>query len=247
MEAEARNMAALSKKSTPTAGASARVSIAKYQGANLAGKADRPPCYLLATEGDSAKDLAVAGMTIVGRDCYGVIPLRGVIRNVRPAKVNAKVLKDFLKNAELAAINKVLGLQFGVTYTPDNVRRLLRYDHFVIFCDQDPDGAHIAGELINYFTIMFPSLLRAKPDFVMRLGTPIIRLKPKNPRASEGAKSFFTTAAFRTWFAASGLTDQQLRSKFQLKYLKGLASSNEDDAHHYFQVCWRMLTYADVC
>ena len=55
---------------------------------------------------------------------------------MRPAKVNAKVLKDFLKNAELAAINKVLGLQFGVTYTADNVRRLLRYDHFVIFCDQ---------------------------------------------------------------------------------------------------------------
>ena len=77
MEAEARNMAALSKKSSPTAGASARVSIAKYQGANLAGKSDRPPCYLLATEGDSAKDLAVAGMEIVGRDCYGVIPLRG--------------------------------------------------------------------------------------------------------------------------------------------------------------------------
>ena len=138
MEAEARNMAALQKKSGTTAGSSARVSIAKYQGANFAGKAGRPTCYLLATEGDSAKDLAVAGMEIVGRDCYGVIPLRGIIRNVRPAKVNAKVLKDFLKNAELAAINKVLGLQFGQVYTPDNVGRLLRYDHFVIFCDQDP-------------------------------------------------------------------------------------------------------------
>jgi len=78
-------------------------------------------------------------------------------------QVNAKVLKDFLKNVELAAINKVLGLQFGTEYTPENVGKLLRYDHFVIFCDQDPDGAHIAGELINYFTIMFPSLLRAKP------------------------------------------------------------------------------------
>jgi DNA topoisomerase-2 len=138
MEAEARNMAALHKKSGTPAGSSARVSIAKYQGANFAGKAGRPTCYLLATEGDSAKDLAVAGMEIVGRDCYGVIPLRGVIRNVRPAKVNAKVLKDFLKNAELAAINKVLGLQFGQVYTPENVGRLLRYDHFVIFCDQDP-------------------------------------------------------------------------------------------------------------
>ena len=232
MEAEARNMAALQKKTGSPAGSSARVSIAKYQGANFAGKAGRPTCYLLATEGDSAKDLAVAGMEIVGRDCYGVIPLRGVIRNVRPAKVNAKVLKDFLKNAELAVINKVLGLQFGQVYTPENVGRLLRYDHFVIFCDQDPDGAHIAGELINYFTIMFPSLLRAKPDFLMRLGTPIIRLKPRG--ATGEALSFFTTAAFRTWRAGCGLTDAELHRRYRMKYLKGLASSNEDDAHYYF-------------
>ncbi len=68
---------------------------------------------------------------------------------------------------------------------------------------QDPDGAHIAGELINYFTIMFPTLLRAKPDFLMRLGTPIVRLKPKNK--GERAISFFTTSAFRTWLQKSGL------------------------------------------
>eukprot|EP00281_Chroomonas_sp_CCMP1168_P017835 CAMPEP_0206219840 /NCGR_PEP_ID=MMETSP0047_2-20121206/4530_1 /ASSEMBLY_ACC=CAM_ASM_000192 /TAXON_ID=195065 /ORGANISM="Chroomonas mesostigmatica_cf, Strain CCMP1168" /LENGTH=598 /DNA_ID=CAMNT_0053642403 /DNA_START=15 /DNA_END=1808 /DNA_ORIENTATION=+ len=232
MENEARTLAALTKKSTTPAGSSARVSIAKYQGANMAGKTGRNPCYLLATEGDSAKDLAVCGMEIVGRDHYGVIPLRGVIRNVRPAKVNAKVLKDFLKNAELAAINKVLGLQFGQIYTPENVAKLLRYDHFVIFCDQDPDGAHIAGELINYFTIMFPTLLRAKPDFLMRLGTPIIRLKPK--LKGDKAISFFTSSAFHTWLRDSGMTDAQLHRKYKTKYLKGLASSNEDDAHYYF-------------
>jgi len=44
-----------------------------------------------------------------------VIPLRGVIRNVRPAKINAKTLKDFLKNAELAAINKVVSCIQGLT------------------------------------------------------------------------------------------------------------------------------------
>ena len=43
-----------------------------------------------------------------------MIPLRGVIRNVRPAKINAKTLKDFLKNAELAAINKVLACIGGL-------------------------------------------------------------------------------------------------------------------------------------
>ena len=94
------------------------------------------------------------------------------------------------------------------------------------------DGAHIAGELINYFTIMFPSLLRAKPDFLMRLGTPIIRLKPKG--AAGEALSFFTTSAFRTWRAGCGLTDAELHRRYRMKYLKGLASSNEDDAHYYF-------------
>ena len=34
---------------------------------------------------------------------------------------------------------QVLGLQFGVSYNADNVRKLLRYDHFVIFCDQVPN------------------------------------------------------------------------------------------------------------
>jgi uncharacterized protein (DUF924 family) len=66
----------------------------------------------------------------------------------------------------------------------------------------------------------------------MRLGTPIIRLKPKHK--GDKAISFFTSAAFRTWFAASGLTDAQLHRKYSSKYLKGLASSNEDDAHFYF-------------
>jgi len=28
-----------------------------------------------------------------------------------------------------------------------------------------------------------------------------------------------------------------VKKKYKLKYLKGLASSNEDDAHYYFQVC----------
>jgi DNA topoisomerase-2 len=30
------------------------------------------------------------------------------------------------------------------------------------------------------------------------------------------------------------MTDSQLSRKYKLKYLKGLASSNEDDAHYYF-------------
>lgn len=42
-------------------------------------------CTLILTEGDSAKTLAVAGLGVVGRDYYGVFPLRGKLLNVREA------------------------------------------------------------------------------------------------------------------------------------------------------------------
>ena len=42
-------------------------------------------CTLILTEGDSAKTLAVAGVSELhkGRDYYGVFPLRGKLLNVR--------------------------------------------------------------------------------------------------------------------------------------------------------------------
>lgn len=42
-------------------------------------------CTLILTEGDSAKSLAVSGLGVIGRDRYGVFPLRGKILNVREA------------------------------------------------------------------------------------------------------------------------------------------------------------------
>jgi DNA gyrase/topoisomerase IV subunit B len=35
-------------------------------------------CTLILTEGDSAKTLAVAGLGVIGRDYYGVYPLKGI-------------------------------------------------------------------------------------------------------------------------------------------------------------------------
>jgi DNA topoisomerase-2 len=42
-------------------------------------------CTLILTEGDSAKALAVSGIAVVGRDKYGVFPLKGKLLNVREA------------------------------------------------------------------------------------------------------------------------------------------------------------------
>lgn len=53
--------------------------------ANDAGSRNSIQCTLILTEGDSAKTLAVSGLSVVGRDRFGVFPLRGKLLNVRDA------------------------------------------------------------------------------------------------------------------------------------------------------------------
>lgn len=59
--------------------------VPKLDDANNAGTRFAHDCVLILTEGDSAKALAVAGLGVVGRDNYGVFPLRGKVLNVRDA------------------------------------------------------------------------------------------------------------------------------------------------------------------
>lgn len=50
--------------------------ITKLDDANDAGGRNSHQCTLILTEGDSAKALAVSGLSVVGRNHYGVFPLR---------------------------------------------------------------------------------------------------------------------------------------------------------------------------
>ena len=59
--------------------------IPKLEDANDAGGRNGERCTIILTEGDSAKSLALAGIEVVGRDSYGVFPLRGKFLNVRDA------------------------------------------------------------------------------------------------------------------------------------------------------------------
>jgi DNA topoisomerase-2 len=61
------------------------IGIPKLEDANDAGTKNAEKCTLILTEGDSAKSLAMAGLEIVGRDYYGVFPLKGKMLNVREA------------------------------------------------------------------------------------------------------------------------------------------------------------------
>ena len=70
--------------------------MAKLCDANYAGTKKASECTLILTEGDSAKALAIAGLGVVGRDSYGVFPLRGKLLNVRDAKH-----EQIMKNEEI--------------------------------------------------------------------------------------------------------------------------------------------------
>ena len=187
--------------------------IPKLDDANKAGTTHSGKCTLIVTEGDSAKTLAIAGLSVVGRDHYGVFPLRGKCKNVRDASV-----KQLTENKEFNDLKKILGLQQGKVYTSLSE---LRYGRLMIMTDADNDGSHIKGLILNMIHYFWPSLLKLK--FVVSMVTPIIK-------ASKGSetKSFYTDSTFRQWYGNG-------KAGWKIKYYKGLGTSTSAEAREYFQ------------
>jgi DNA topoisomerase-2 len=190
--------------------------VAKLEDANMAGKKDAELCTLILTEGDSAKSLAMSGMEIIGRDNYGVFPLKGKFLNVRDA-----TNKQIMDNSEVTSLIKIIGLQLGKVYED---KKTLRYGSVMIMADQDADGSHIKGLVINFFHKFWPSLIRCN-NFLKEFVTPILKAKK-----GETTKSFFTLNDFKEW--AEHLGDDI--KKWKIKYYKGLGTSTDKEAKEYF-------------
>ncbi|KAI0470183.1 DNA topoisomerase [Xylaria cf. heliscus] len=199
-----------------------RISNAKLVDANLAGTKHGPDCTLILTEGDSAKSLAVAGRAILDPDRFGVFPLRGKMLNVRDASI-----EQISKNQEIQNIKQFLGLKHKQVYTDT---KGLRYGHLMIMADQDHDGSHIKGLLINFLQVQYPSLLKI-PDFFQEFITPIVKVwQGPNPKKPLKLKSFFTQPQYDEWKEAHKV---ELK-KWHSKYFKGLGTSSNEDAQVYF-------------
>lgn len=194
----------------------------KLVDANKAGTKDGYKCTLILTEGDSALSLAVAGLAVVGRDHYGCFPLRGKLLNVRDASAD-----QIAKNAEITALKKIIGLQHRKHYTADNIKEL-RYGHVMIMTDQDHDGSHIKGLLINFFESSFPGLLDV-PGFLLEFITPIVKVSVKNRGRLASKISFYSMPEFEHWRDNEGT-----RCRWSHKYYKGLGTSTPAEAREYF-------------
>lgn len=181
-----------------------------------AGTAKSSECTLILTEGDSAASSAIAGLAVVGRHLWGVFPLRGKLLNVRDVSAD-----KFAKNEELAAIKKILGLEQGKVYKDI---KSLRYGRVMVMADQDLDGSHIKGLLMNLFHAEWPSLMQS--NFLCSLATPLL----KATRRSE-VLSFYSEVEFEKWKLTNGGTS----AGWHLKYYKGLGTSTEVEAQEWFR------------
>ncbi|XP_025075601.1 DNA topoisomerase 2 isoform X2 [Pogonomyrmex barbatus] len=192
--------------------------IPKLEDANDAGTAKSLECTLILTEGDSAKTMAVSGIASIGRDKYGIFPLRGKMLNVREA-----THKQILENAEINNLIKILGLQYKKKYETRDDLKTLRYGKMMIMTDQDQDGSHIKGLLINFIHHNWPSLL--KLNFVEEFITPIVKATKGNQ-----VLSFFSLPEFEMW-----KKETENFHTYKIKYYKGLGTSTAKEAKEYFE------------
>lgn len=191
--------------------------IPKLEDAQWAGTGRSTECTLILTEGDSAKTTALSGLNVVGRERYGIFPLKGKILNVKDVSIAKKNA-----NQELTYIKQILGLEHGKVYTE---LKHLRYGRIMIMTDQDVDGSHIKGLLMNLFHTDWPSLLDM--NFLCCLMTPLLKV-------SKGKETscFYSETEYEAWL--SGKSDAEQRG-WKVKYYKGLGTSTRTEAIEYFK------------
>jgi DNA topoisomerase-2 len=198
--------------------------IPKLDDAVFAGTTKSSQCTLILTEGDSAKAMALSGLSQEQRKFYGVYPLKGKVLNVKDTS-DSKVEQT----KEIAELKKILGLQSGKKYEDTTT---LRYGSILIMTDQDYDGSHIRGLLINLFHELWHELIQI-PGFITYMATPIVK-------ASKGkeTRNFYSQYEYEQW--------KKENSGWKVKYYKGLGTSTRDEAREYFtHVNAVKFTYTD--
>lgn len=202
------------KKIDSTKSTNKRLNIESLSDANWAGKSKAMECTLILTEGKSAMGLALNGIPSVGgHDKWGVYPLRGKFLNIMNATPS-----QLSKNTEIININNIMGLRDDTK----NIKEL-RYGRIMFMTDQDTDGFHIKGLLINYFTFRWPHLV--EQGLLECMITPIVKVF----RNSNVIEKFFNLYDFKKW-----MDSNKNKKDIKIKYYKGLGTSTAQDAKDYF-------------
>jgi DNA topoisomerase-2 len=220
--------------------------IKKYKKAKYAATNKSSNCTLLICEGDSAESMTRTALTSknvpMDYNFYGTFNIGGVPMNSRTKSTvyeskDGKTLmrrqKQLIDNERLSSMEKVLNLVHGNTYETKDERDTLSYGKVVATVDQDLDGiGQIFGLILSHFERFWPALI--KHGYVKQLATPIIRAFPRSGK--DAVESFYTDEEYRLWVLGKfGENINSELTKWDIKYYKGLATHNDDEAVHMFQ------------
>lgn len=180
-----------------------------------AGGKNSMKCTLILAQGDAAKSFVMSGMDVLGREHYGVLSLRGKVENVRDSDVKDSV-SPIIQN-----IMNALGLDFEACY---KTAYKLRYGHVMFMMDQDADGIHTKGLLLNIFGKYWPSLLKID-RFLSDFTTLLVKAEAKDGGAEE---IFYTMESFNRSDVKRDI------DSWNITHIKGLGSLMAEEAKDYF-------------
>ena len=206
------------------------LNIEKLEDALYAGKRNKSKdCTLILTEGDSARATAIAGLSKEQHKTFGVYPLKGKILNVRGEKTT-----KILSNKEITEIKRIMGLKQGQVIKDVSE---LRYGKICLMTDQDLDGFHIKGLIINLFDCLWDSSFEFK-HFIGSMRTPILKTT-----FGKKSMSFYTQQSYDKWYDK---LDAEEQKKWKIKYYKGLGTSTSKEARAYFDNIEKNMVYYDM-
>jgi DNA topoisomerase-2 len=94
-------------------------------------------------------------------------------------------------------------------------------------CDQDVDGFHIKGLLMNFFHYFWPSLLE-NHNYIQALATPIVKAT-RHKGGKKDVKTFYNLSEYDNWIKSNPESNS-----YSIKYYKGLGTSTKEEAKEYF-------------
>ena len=159
--------------------------------------------------------MAVSGLSVIGRNKYGIFPLKGKLLNCKDI-----CTKRISENEEINNLKKIVGLESGKVYESVNE---LRYGKIMLMTDSDVDGTHIKGLLFNIFHTLWPSLLNID-GFLSCMLTPIVKVTKQTK-----CLSFYNLTDYENWVQDNNT------SGWNIKYFKGLGTSTSTEAKDYFK------------
>ena len=128
----------------------------------------------------------------------GGYPLRG-----KPLNVSGMKPLEIVKNKEIFELMNIIGVELGKPATD------LNYGKIAVFSDADVDGAHVAGLLLNFFSL-WPELFEQKR--IYRMVAPLYHCTK-----GKDVKVFYTKEEF----------DKANLKGYNVDYFKGLGSMPE--------------------